>query len=107
APPSTKKPSPSGPRCATASVMRRSTTAEAGAPSRCTKPAMPHIASAPHRAHRETALLRVEACDAEAGLVAPAAHFVLGMAMRIARVMPVEVDVMVFLERERRIPECL
>src|SRR5436190_4295683 len=61
--PSVKKPSPSGPRCFTASVIRRSSAVAAGWPSRLRMPAMPHIAGV---------LSRLGAARGDLGLVAVA-----------------------------------
>src|SRR5947208_9582899 len=105
--PSANKPSPSGPRCATASVMRRRTTGDTAVPSPFTIPAMPHTCSVPHCPDGEAALLRVEAINGQTGCLTPAAHLVFGVPVRVARVMPVEIDVVVFFERQVGIPERL
>src|SRR5207245_2927703 len=49
----------------------------------------------PDGADGEAAFLRVEAADGQAGLAAPATHLVLGLAVRVTGMIPVEIDVQV------------
>src|SRR5215208_3663576 len=57
------------------------------------------------RADGEAGLVHVEVRDLEPFVRAPAAHLVLGLPVRVARRVPVEVQVVVLLEGHLLVPE--
>src|SRR6266850_6840144 len=71
----------------------------------CCTATMPHISGRLRCDHGESALFRVEATDLEASLGTPRAYLGLGLAVRVLRPVPVEVDVEVLLERITVVPE--
>src|SRR5689334_18735245 len=101
--PSIHAPWPSGPRCLISWFMSSSVDCATGSPFSCITPQMPHI-SAFARDHAESALLLVKARDAKVRFLAPCADFGLGLAVRVARPVPVEVDVQVLFERRGVVP---
>src|SRR5438445_4509551 len=95
--PSIHAPCPSGPRCAISLFIRSRVAAWTGSPFSWTTPQMPHI-SALGRHDGESARLLVESRDAQMRLLAPLPHLGFCLAVRVARTVPVEVDVDVLLE---------
>src|SRR4051794_5253366 len=56
-------------------------------------------------AYRESRVVHVESRDVDVGIVEPLSDLIFRLTVRICRVIPVEVDVSVLLERHLRVPE--
>src|SRR5579871_2454480 len=120
--PSSHWPWPSGPRCASTRAMRSTARRSAGRPSKFKNPQIPHMSrSVPARntVCGCRTVCRFLGDDADAGLFnkfsldrqperfAPVAQFFRSMPMRIQGRIPVEINVVHFIEGELRLIEGL
>src|SRR4051812_44895897 len=90
--PSEKKPSPSGPRWAIASVIARRTTGETGSSRRLRMPVTPHMGLGLPGYHGYARGLHLFALDLESGVIAPFANLVGRLTVRVGWCVPVVVD---------------